>query len=107
MLYFHLFLCSLNFVFPSVLFWMKMRQITTWEDVRGSERRDSKKMILMDFSYTLMIIGVEVERKKISLLNEGKQSLKEGHDFLIKTRSAKIQSKVQREVFYESKIMAL
>lgn len=96
------FLFSLLFCFG----W-KMRQIITWEEVRGSERRDSKKMILMDFSYTLRIIGVEVEGKKISLLNVGKQSLNEGHDFLIKNRSAKIQSKVQREVFYESEIMAL
>lgn len=60
-------------------------------------------MILMDFSYTLTLIGVDVEGKKISLLNKGKQIFKEGHEFfLIKNRSAKIQSKVQRKVFVKA-----
>ena len=65
----------------------------------------SKKMILMDFSYTLMVIGVEVEEKKISLLNKRKTIPRKRKVtiilsfffFLIKNRSAKIQSKVQRK----------
>ena len=101
MLYFHLFYARWN-IFHFVLSENAPNYNKRERQRHGKRDCVSEKVIQMDFSYTLMIIGVEVEGKKISLLNKGKPSFKEGHDFLIKNRSAKIQSKVQREVFLKA-----